>query len=242
MKKIFYIGFPVAIIFILAWAVSVHADETIPFSDGSTQSGQTLFGRSGDVQQLAVPFTTSADAEAFIVMAGLGYRASGYLDPVQVLIQGDNAGEPDGATIATVELPADAFEVGTCSLPTWEVTFPTGTVHLDAATTYWVVFHRNGTYRAPNDNPALCAMTDGTVNGDWSYPGDNDWGNDMSGGLGINGWYGEIQLLTDAPSGGGGGDVGGATSTPDQTQQNLFFGFVVFFMSAAFVVWTFKRV
>lgn len=50
--------------------------------------------------------------------------------------------------------------------------------------------------------------------------------------------------LTDVGGGGGGGAYNplvAATSTPSQAQQNLFNGFVVFFISMLFPIWFFKR-
>lgn len=218
---------------VLAPALS-YADETIDFSASHT-SGQSFGRDSGNVEQVAQAFTPSADAITATFTGGLGRTAAGALFNIDVSIQADSAGVPSGTPLGTVAydesvLPISDSDCSGGSGGNWQtVTFDTiSGLTLSASTQYWLVLDTDFHQAYAAGVPFMCHGTyAGSV---YKYFASAAWSD------GANGMYGSLALTS---SGGGGSatTTQTATSTVDQTQQNVWQAYWVLFSMLVFVVW-----
>jgi len=202
-----------------------HADETINW--GSTENDNLIYARSGDVLYGAQYFTPSGNAGSAAVTLKQA-RGSTFPDGVAMTltIEGDNAGAPDGVALGSTSVLSTGLNVtsGNCNGQT--VLYPTiSGLSLVSGTKYWVVVGRTMTAHSYPNAPLVCASTDTPH---YSYF-DSSWNVSST-------WefQGSISLYssTSTPAG---GSV--ATSSVDQTQQNVWNGYWVFFAMLVFVVW-----
>jgi len=210
-----------------------YADEVITFA--TTVANALNFNRSGDILYGAQAFTPSANAGSLTAILEMARGDIGFTANVILTVEGDNAGEPDGNTLGTASISGGTLTIdvnGDCSGGAHSTkTFPTITgLSLVSGTQYWLVVGRSMT---PQSTPVMPEICDGTYTPKEHYY-DSTWNT-----AGTRGFVGEVDLLT-AGGGGGGGTATStavATSSVDQTQNNVWQGWWTFFAVLCLVVW-----
>jgi len=215
MKKI--------VVFFLVLALfpqGVFADETI--TSTALCNALTSVGTAAN-EAVAQPFTPSIHGE----IAALSFNISKNNTPVDNArwgIQADSAGSPSGVYLGSVDIAPAAI----AAYPTY-TTFTdqalSATVEVFSGTQYWVVFSRTGAMHA-SDNYDDCGDAAGSgkkhyTTGAWSAVAET---------LRFSLTIAETPLPETS-----------STSTPDQVQQNVFQGWLVFFLTFVFIVWFFRR-
>jgi len=158
--------------------------------------------------------------------------SSGTAGNAYVTIQTDLLGQPSGVVLGTsntIDASTFASDDGSCTASTATDYTITG-LSLSASTDYWIVMQLSATHAPPNipydcvenTTPRLSYNETGTWN---TYPSDREL-------------VGSIDLSTGGGGGGGGATTTiVATSTVEQTQQNVWQAYWVFFSMLVFVVW-----
>ena len=132
--------------------------ETITW--GTSNSLAQFYGRTGDSERMAMPFTPSANATSAVVTFYTAYYDTAYLDDIVVSIQGSSSNNPDGTDIGSVTIAGNT--VPTVGYPTFsDVLTPTITANLTSGTQYFVVWKKTP-LRAPNNIPTLMGDTGGS--------------------------------------------------------------------------------
>jgi len=208
------------------------ADSSCAFTPRNETTGDNV-GYTGNGEMTAQPFTVASTCyptDISFHMKTVGTP----VDDLTYSIYDDNSGEP-GTQLAVT--PAVAGITGTYA---WATSTLTTSITLSPATTYWLVFSRSGSLSTVNywmvfisDN--IPTYSAGANKGYMKFY-DAIW----NGGGNHNTWF---QLYGGSAPGGGfeSTDWGGATSTIEQSQTNLFYGFFVFFVSFFGVVWLFRK-
>jgi len=223
--NIIFFGIPFSLLAFLIFAYSASA-ETITFTGNSPNLGASdSVGALTGVQQYAIVFSPSADADTVSVTLPIAGQGSPS-DDVMVAIYSNAGGSPDtslGSAVLTSSVTA------TCD-PYWSADI-TGLTLLSGGT-YWVVVYRSGSQSA-TDYYWDCVSSTGSDTSKYKTTG--AWSN-----------YGqsfEGEVLLSEIGGGGGGSATSttATSTIEQVQENTNWGFALFLASMWFIMWIFKR-
>jgi len=211
----------------------VFADQIIdlnPTNSPAFPSEVGQIGRAGGVRERAIPFTTTeTNNNAEIVLCV--WKTGTPTDDLKISIQEDSGGFPDGVDISYLLLDGGVMSASSCSVPV-SLGSITG-LSLLSGTDYWLVADRTGAdsdtdsynwFQYYTDTNYESAHNEGSG---WSVYGVGDTYNP----------YGSIILTTETPP----QPQASSTSSIDQTQTNLFYGFLVFFLTFWFVVWSFKK-
>lgn len=192
--------------------------EAIGYVGGAHQIGQSFWtGLSGVI--------TQADVCVF-------HDGGTPTDNVNIDLEAMSSGHPSGVSLSSGTLPAASIDTNMT-----RKTFTMSAYTLGANTQYWLVISRSGDLSAVNFHTD-CGDTTG-ANGLKEQV-------DLGAGFGSDRDLTISAIVTVDTAGGGGGSSssgfsGGATSTLEQAQTNLFNGFLVFFISFFGVVWLLRR-
>ncbi len=215
MKKLYLSLFIAALAY--GFAMPLAFADTVCETAGTTIIGYDNFGTLGGITRDASSFLANANENATAIEAWLS-KTNSPIDDLTLELQGDAAGLPDGAAIASGSInggtlsSSGVFTTVTLSVP----------VALTSGTRYWVVATRSGS-------------PDGTNYYDWaiSSSGSNRYTEEVAGSwLPAYGyvWTGDILCGSAAPP--------AATSTSSlagylpQKQEFLFmFGLITFLLS-----------
>jgi len=180
------------------------------------------FGGGPTNLYVASRFVPSCTGTISVTRVRFNHEASTNDDAV-FLIQGDTGSAPDGVTQFTSD---NAAQPGS-GVADVDVTW-TDTISVVNGVPLWLV--------ATRSNPS------GTGFYAWEYTsGTGDLKDAGAGWVAANTVVQWSATVVESGGGGGGGDTGGATSTPDQTQQNIYNAFTLFFVGAFFVIWLLRK-
>jgi len=217
MKKLLLFGVFMFFLPVVSFA------ETVNFAtsyDNAHTTGNTT------VQQYAIQFTTTAAATDAVV-SGHIYKLGSPSDNFVMKIVADNSAAPTGATIGTATQAFSGIS-GTSSADCPTATTMTFSGMTMPAGTYWLVYTRSGAV-SDTDRYARCDLDAYTTYTDDTYNG-SSW----SAVSGVGNVYASIVLSSAAAPA---VPIGGATSTIEQSQQNLSYALLLFFFVFFGVVW-----
>jgi len=241
MKKIFTLREPydtyftvaaMLLAFYVVWfSPSIaHADYTITTS--------TNFGNIGGVGQTgrvsyAAPFTTigAGTMQTFTACLAAGGTPS---DNVDLSLEADSAGTPSNTPIATAAVAGSSL-TGTPTDISFSFSSPQS---LSASTVYWLVLRRDGSLDGTNLYKP-CGNTGSGTQAWASTLGTGTWDQDY---VNFNQRY--VIPIVEGGGGGGGGNATDSTTTAslvDSPTEDLFNGFVIFFMAAFGTMWVLRR-
>lgn len=217
-------GFTLGFYSMMALLSPVHADYVL---ESTTDEDQiTGYGFDSTFQYLAVPFTTIGAGTIDEVVVSLK-KAGSPTDDTVLSIQTDDGGEPDGVT-----LEQGTYNNAVLTTSCADVTIILDAeLNLDAATTYWLVFSRDG----GND------MTNRPISCGDSVAGDNLAGDSTFTWSPVDKFTRYVITIASEFDGGGSGTTTDATSLEAQAQTNIFYGFVLFFIFMMFPIWLTRR-
>lgn len=208
-----------------------HASSCFTVFVGNSQTG-AYRGETGTSERVAQSFTVPSNCTVTDVLPDI-YNTVAAVDDTYLEIDTDNAGEPSGTPVGgtgTVSNLTLGFACG--SPPTVTLSSPAS---LTSGTTYWLVLSRSGTYDSTNEI-ATCGPS-GYGGGLYIRRDSGTWLTNLhSGADDMN-----FELQDNTGGGGSGTDDTSATSTPDKQIDTLFYGFVIFFATLYFVVFSFKK-
>jgi len=203
------------------------ADSSCAFTNKNEVNDDST-GRTTTWQKMASPFTVSSTCYPTDIATHIKTTGTP-VDSVFYAIYDDNGGEPG------TKLGQTANVAGITGSFAWATSTMASSITLNTSTTYWLVVERTGSLSDANHWNWYLSSNSPTygnylhLNGTW-----------QSGGV-HEAWF---QIYGGAATGGGETDSsewGGATSTIEQSQTNLFYGFFVFFVSFFGVVWLFRK-
>jgi len=205
-----------------AYAPWVFADETISFSSNATNDQN---GIGSGTTALAMPFTPASSWDTAVLHL-LVHNVSNTANTT-IKIEADVGGVPNDASVLGSISTASSGLAG-CGAQT---TFAAITTTLTGGTQYWVVITSSDTGSSGyletcirNTDPQDVAHKSG---GTWTASG--------------GGYYRFIGSLVLSSTGGGGTPLGGATSTPEQSQANLSTAFFLFLLSFFGMLWIIRK-
>jgi len=222
IRNIFFISFGVLILIFVWFAPTKTHAEVITFGSGSTPDNQN-YGTITDSQRFAEPFTPGGDANTITPIFYV-HKTGSPTDYARVSIYSDSGGVP-GSLLASSDILGSSMGTS-CSAQV----FDDISLSVYSGTQYWVVFERTSTL--DNTNAYTACLDDTTTikqfNGSWANY--------------AFGWVvGSLTLSTSGGGGGGGGSTTEGTSTVDQTEQNLWNAYWSIMITAAFVIWLFRK-
>lgn len=182
----------------------------------------------GAVSQTQSFSSVGAGTASDMTICAVRANDSGNTDDLRVGIYADvGTGQNTGSELAGFDLNwADITTSGASYTRSFDVPFD-----LSASTNYVIVMSRP-TFDATNYF-ADCGSGSSIYGIGGSYDVAGAWGTRTA----------TVNFSMDVvESGGGGGEgFGGATSTVDQSQENLFSGFILFFITMFFTIWFFRK-
>jgi len=226
---LFWLAVFVACIAGVMWASGGIASAQVACTFGYDLDGEVTSVGSNARSQTAQAITTGADGcdlETFSISVS---KESGRSDDLQLSIYSDNAGEPDAVLASATPIPASAIATGfgNEALETTPITYT-----LEPSTTYWLVAEGSGSL-----NDDIVYYVDRGTDGGTTFeylPNAGAWttGNASYNLLiSVDGFVSEEETATSTN-----------TSTEPDGVLHLFLGILLFFISAWFIIWIFKRV
>jgi len=230
MKKISII----LIAFCLIAGTPVYADVIDSRSATSDDTTQIYGGTSGTYEMMAQKITVSAEYDANSATVQLK-KVGTPTDNVIYDIYTDAGGSPGGSMGVSASLAGSSLGTSCSDV---QISFASP-VDIPAGT-YWLVIARDG-MRDTGNYPMVCdTYPSGT---DWKIYNNPTW--DYAN-PGVNNGALIFAVEGDLVGGGGGGGGGGtttvaSTTTIDNPSQNVFNGFILFFMTLIMAVWLHKK-
>jgi len=215
--------------FALGFAYGTHADTVCTHVDYNGSYDAVAFGADSP-RFAAVSFSVPTDCT--LTAASIGIFQVGTPDGIPFLSVFDNDSGNPGTLLEQGDdiTPPGAYATDPHATSTFS-----GTLVLAADTTYWLV--ASTTLPNSNGDTYVADLTDSDMRGYKTKPFDSDvWDLGCSDtctlSFEING--------SDTPTPDSyGGDQ--ATSSVDQVENNLYHGFIVFFMTFVFIIWFFRK-
>jgi len=219
------------LLFVLLSLGVVHADTQINLATNPGAHAM-FFARSDESSRNAQAFTPGINVSALSFYGFYAKEGTGYTGNAILAVQGDIAGHPSGVDLGTASIAAvSSFPTDNsteCSGTQAAVLSATTTVSLAAGTTYWIIVRSDTADTSGSQVPYQCGTTYSPEA--LSQLGMGSWSAVFS----PWGFSGTI-FLTEGPAPEPTGGV--ATSSVDQTQQNVWEGWWTFFAMLVFVVW-----
>lgn len=208
---------------------TTYASDTYQaLGDGSSTTCRLgdISDRTKNAQSFTVPSNFTLDTVATYFDGSDGSPA----DNVQILLASDSSGSP-GSTLATgsYTTPADSA---------WATT--TLSYSLTSGTTYWLVWSRSGSLDGSNFR-RMYGTTLSSYSGNAAVYNGSSWSNTPIIGVCTALDFTATLAMTTGVGGEGTATDTSATSTIDQVQNNLFYGFCIFFMTFLTIIYLFKK-
>jgi len=207
----------------VAWA-----DSSCAFSL-KNEVNNDVTGVNGYAETSGQPFTVASSCsptDIGVVVRTVGSPGS----HLEYAIYDDSGGHPGAQLGVTTAVSGITGTFG------WATSTMSSVITLNTATTYWLVLQRDDALNGSNYWEFYLSSNTPTYGGYWQY---------YSGGWNAAGshemWF---QIYGTAGGGGGGSTDNGTTtvSSTDQSEQNLFNAFIIFFLSFFGVVWLFRKI
>lgn len=201
---------------------TAHASTSIVIDNTYPSCGTRIAGNGTTATLLGQSFTATISG----TLTSVTYKITSNGTPTDNLLiyfEADVAGSPSGVPLDTITKvdPADGIYTDVFA----------GAPSIVSGSSYWIVFTRSGAVDSSN-YLVMCRNTSGVyaggTNKDFSVTWQDQSPTDLS-----------LTLLQDLPP--SPALDTSATSTVNQTEQNVFNGFFVFLVTMWFVVWSFKK-
>jgi len=207
--------------------VFVYADYTIDLGEVNGDAG----GWGATFRPEAAQTFTTVGAGDLVSFGVSFYTSNGASDDPVFRIRTASGDEPTGSDLA-VKTYTGSVGTAACAITTITLDTP---LPVSAATEYAIIFDRSG---ADSDTEfySTCQDTDNVYAGGlWTEYDGATW-TPRNGGANdaLRDIFISTEPATTTPT-------GGATSTVEQTQQNLFYGYALFLLSMVIMMWIIRK-